>query len=193
MLTAGAATMAMALLPCDAMATTAPQSQALAGVVRPGCQHRGMPMRDYFSAADDTALRVLDNPGGPNPDTFDVVSLKGIDPVVVMAQLEAIMTGSPYEEVSKLGAGPDTPRARRRMNRQTGPRHHGESLRAVASGACAENVPDGYARLISTTNARYCRTAQETRLIAMLAAELAADLGPDIRAAGWAAGSPASR
>ncbi|WP_062992355.1 hypothetical protein [Nocardia anaemiae] len=60
-----------------------------------------MVMCDYFSAADDdTAVRVLDRPGGPDASMFDVVSLKGIDPVVTMAQLEAIMTGCTYEEAS---------------------------------------------------------------------------------------------
>lgn len=60
-----------------------------------------MVMCDYFSARDDeTALRVLDRPGGPDTGRFDVVSLKGIDPVVVMARLEAILTGCTYEEAS---------------------------------------------------------------------------------------------
>ncbi len=58
-------------------------------------------MCDYFSAADDeTAVHVLDQPGGPNPAKFDVVPLKGIDPVVMLAQLEAILTGCTYDEAS---------------------------------------------------------------------------------------------
>jgi len=61
-----------------------------------------MVMCDYFSASDDdVAVRVLDQPGGPDTSTFDVVPLKGIDPVVVMAQLEAILTGCTYDEASK--------------------------------------------------------------------------------------------
>ncbi|MEU0206684.1 hypothetical protein [Streptomyces canus] len=32
---------------------------------------------------------------------FDVVPLKGIDPVVVMAQLEAILTGCTFDEASE--------------------------------------------------------------------------------------------
>lgn len=61
-----------------------------------------MVMCDYFSASDDdVAVRVLDQPGGPNPSVFDVVPLKGIDPVVVMAQLEAILTGCTYDEASE--------------------------------------------------------------------------------------------
>lgn len=65
-----------------------------------------MVMCDYFSASDDdTAVRVLDRPGGPDSSVFDVVPLKGIDPVVVMAGLEAILTGCTDEEAS------DRPRA----------------------------------------------------------------------------------
>ncbi|MFI6577357.1 hypothetical protein ACIBFB_16275 [Nocardiopsis sp. NPDC050513] len=53
-----------------------------------------MVMCDYFSApGDEAALRVLDRPGGPDPSVFDVLPLKGFDPVVVMARLEAIVTG----------------------------------------------------------------------------------------------------
>ncbi|MBT2424083.1 hypothetical protein J7F01_40595 [Streptomyces sp. ISL-22] len=61
-----------------------------------------MVMCDYFSASDDdTALRVLDEPGGPDPAGWDVVPLKGIDPVVVMARLEAVLTGCSYEEAAE--------------------------------------------------------------------------------------------
>ncbi len=60
-----------------------------------------MVMCDYFSACDDDeAVCVLDEPGGPDTATVDVVSLKGIDPVVTLAQLEAILTGCTYEEAS---------------------------------------------------------------------------------------------
>ncbi|MFF2023545.1 hypothetical protein ACFVW2_17375 [Streptomyces sp. NPDC058171] len=53
----------------------------------------------YFSAPDDgSALGVLDAFGGPDRTTFDVVSLKGIDPVVVIAQLEAVLTACTYGE-----------------------------------------------------------------------------------------------
>ncbi|MEU9331498.1 hypothetical protein AB0D91_48865 [Streptomyces canus] len=61
-----------------------------------------MVMCDYSSASDDdVAVRVLDQPGGPSPSVFDVVPLRGIDPVVVMAQLEAILTGCTYDEASE--------------------------------------------------------------------------------------------
>ncbi|AXK34060.1 hypothetical protein DVA86_16725 [Streptomyces armeniacus] len=61
-----------------------------------------MVMCDYFSAPDDdTAVRVLDEPGGPDTESFDVVSLKGLDPVVLMPQLEAILTGCTYDEASE--------------------------------------------------------------------------------------------
>ncbi|MFB7913801.1 hypothetical protein [Streptomyces sp. NPDC056061] len=60
-----------------------------------------MVMCDYFSAAgDDVALGVIDEVGGPDPSAFDVVSLKGIDPVVVAAHLEAVLTGCTYDEAS---------------------------------------------------------------------------------------------
>lgn len=58
-----------------------------------------MPLCDYFSAADDqAAVEVLQTPGGPGQGDFDVVFLKNIDPVVAIAQLEAIVTGCSYEE-----------------------------------------------------------------------------------------------
>lgn len=61
-----------------------------------------MVMCDYFAAPDDdTAVRVLEQPGGPAPSVFDVVSLKGVDPVVAMARLEAILSGCTYEEASQ--------------------------------------------------------------------------------------------
>ncbi|MEU0970347.1 hypothetical protein ABZ357_34865 [Streptomyces sp. NPDC005917] len=61
-----------------------------------------MVMCDYFSASsDDVAVGVLDQPGGPDPSIFDVVPLKGIDPVVVMARLEAILTGCTHDEASE--------------------------------------------------------------------------------------------
>lgn len=56
-------------------------------------------MCDYFSAAsDEAAVGVLDAPGGPDPSVFDVLSLKGIDPVVVMARLEGLLTDCAYDE-----------------------------------------------------------------------------------------------
>ncbi|MET8630720.1 hypothetical protein ABZW30_44730 [Kitasatospora sp. NPDC004669] len=61
-----------------------------------------MPLCDYFSAADDhTAVAVLQTPGGPGQAGLDVVFLKNIDPVVAIAQLEAIMTSCSYEEASE--------------------------------------------------------------------------------------------
>lgn len=58
-----------------------------------------MPICDYFSAADDqAAVAVLDTLGGPGRAALEVVALKNIDPVVCMAQLEAIMAGCSYEE-----------------------------------------------------------------------------------------------
>ncbi|MFF9346466.1 hypothetical protein [Streptomyces sp. NPDC014734] len=61
-----------------------------------------MVMCDYFSAAgDDVAVGVLDQFDGPDPSAFDVVPLKGIDPVVVAARLEAVLTGCTYDEASR--------------------------------------------------------------------------------------------
>lgn len=62
----------------------------------------GMPLCDYFSAADDrTAVAVLRTPGGPGEEGLDVVFLKDIDPVVTMARLEAVMTGCGYDEAGE--------------------------------------------------------------------------------------------
>ncbi|MGW6949116.1 hypothetical protein [Streptomyces xanthophaeus] len=61
----------------------------------------GMPLCDYFSAPDDqAAVAVLRTPGGPGQAELDVVFLKDIDPVVAIAQLEAVMTGCSYEEAT---------------------------------------------------------------------------------------------
>ncbi|MFB7225758.1 hypothetical protein [Streptomyces sp. NPDC056227] len=61
-----------------------------------------MTLCDYFAATDDdTAAAVVAVPGGPSQAALDVVSLKGIDPVVTIAQLEAIATGCSYEEASQ--------------------------------------------------------------------------------------------
>ncbi|MFG2563679.1 hypothetical protein [Streptomyces sp. NPDC048496] len=75
---------------------------ALSTLVCPGCEDHGMVLCDYFSAGDDdAAVRVLDRPGGPDTSAFEVVSLKGVDPVVVMARLEAILTGCTYDEACR--------------------------------------------------------------------------------------------
>lgn len=61
---------------------------------------------DYFSAADDeAAVAVLGTPGGPIPAGLDAVSLKHIDPVVVLGRLEAIMTGSTGGEAGAAPSG----------------------------------------------------------------------------------------
>ncbi|MFE1873192.1 hypothetical protein ACFW9N_20190 [Streptomyces sp. NPDC059496] len=61
-----------------------------------------MTLCDYFSAADDqAALAVAGRAGGPAEAALDVVFLKNIDPVVAIAQLEAILTDCTYEEASR--------------------------------------------------------------------------------------------
>lgn len=66
----------------------------------PSATIAGMVFCDYFAASDDaTALRVLDE-SGPDPAVFDVVPLKGVDPVVVLVALEGILTGCTYDEAS---------------------------------------------------------------------------------------------
>ncbi|MFI1095413.1 hypothetical protein [Streptomyces sp. NPDC020917] len=53
-----------------------------------------MTLCDYFSAADDeAAVAVMDTLGGPIPAGLDAISLKNIDPVVVIGRLETLMTG----------------------------------------------------------------------------------------------------
>ncbi|MCX5409640.1 hypothetical protein OHA37_38005 [Streptomyces sp. NBC_00335] len=61
-----------------------------------------MTLCDYFSAVDDeAAVAVLHSPGGPGRAEFDVFPLRNIDPVVAMAQLEAVMTGCSHEEAAE--------------------------------------------------------------------------------------------
>jgi hypothetical protein len=58
-----------------------------------------MPLCDYFSAPDDErAAAVLRTEGGPTRTQYETVPLKGIDPVVVLVRLEAVMTGCGHEE-----------------------------------------------------------------------------------------------
>jgi hypothetical protein len=57
-----------------------------------------MPDADYFSAADDAAAIAVIEAGSPELAGLDVIYLKNIDPVVAIAQLEAILTGCSYDE-----------------------------------------------------------------------------------------------
>ncbi|MFK3676973.1 hypothetical protein ACI2IP_04545 [Microbacterium sp. NPDC090218] len=57
---------------------------------------------DYFSAPnDEEAAKVLAVEGGPGtPDSgYDAVALKGIDPIVQLGTLEALLTETPYDDV----------------------------------------------------------------------------------------------
>ena len=69
---------------------------------------------DYFSAPSDeiaaTAINRTGGPSRPSEDTpplppFDTLETKGIDPSVVLWQLEALVTGRDYAEIA------DGPRA----------------------------------------------------------------------------------
>ena len=54
---------------------------------------------DYFAAADDqTAAAVLED--SPDPGRFDVLDVKGIEPAVQLAMLEALLRGVDYEQVA---------------------------------------------------------------------------------------------
>jgi hypothetical protein len=66
----------------------------------------------YFAADDDqTAAATLDD--APDPERFDVVKVSGIEPVVQLGTLEALLRGVPYEQVredpqqGKLLSSPD--------------------------------------------------------------------------------------
>ncbi|MBC6450429.1 hypothetical protein [Actinokineospora xionganensis] len=51
---------------------------------------------DYFAAAsDEAAAGAIDGPGGK----FDTVQLKGLDPAVKLARLEALLTGRTLDQV----------------------------------------------------------------------------------------------
>lgn len=60
-----------------------------------------MPDADYFSAADDESAVAVIEAGGPVRAGLDVIFLKNIDPVVGIAQVEAVMSGCGYEEASQ--------------------------------------------------------------------------------------------
>jgi len=60
-----------------------------------------MPLIDYFTASSDAdAERVLPGSGGPAALGFDTVPARGIDPAVVLGNLESIITDRPYDEVT---------------------------------------------------------------------------------------------
>jgi hypothetical protein len=65
---------------------------------------------DYFSAPSDEAAAMTINriggPGFPSEDTpplpaFDTFQAKGVDPVVMLGQLEGLLTGRDYGEIVK--------------------------------------------------------------------------------------------
>ncbi|MFJ8961254.1 hypothetical protein ACIRG5_17875 [Lentzea sp. NPDC102401] len=53
---------------------------------------------DYFAApSDELAAATIDD--GPVSSPFRTVETKSLDPVVVMGQLEELLTGRPYDDV----------------------------------------------------------------------------------------------
>lgn len=62
---------------------------------------------DYFAApSDEVAATVVDRIGGPGssahpaaPAAFHTVRAPGVDPVVLMASLEQLLTGRTFEEI----------------------------------------------------------------------------------------------
>ena len=82
---------------------------------------------DYFSAvSDETAAGAVNLPGGPGApladrageSSFDTVHAKGIDPLVQLGALEALLTARAYEQIA---AGP-------RAGRPLAAQDRGESL-----------------------------------------------------------------
>lgn len=57
---------------------------------------------DYFAAPSDevAATAASDGPGLTSPQPFETVALRFVDPAVLTAVLEEILTGVPYEVVS---------------------------------------------------------------------------------------------
>jgi hypothetical protein len=65
---------------------------------------------DYFSASSDeaaaTAINRLGGPSMPSGDTpplpaFDTLQTKGIDPVIMLGELEELLTGQAYAEIAE--------------------------------------------------------------------------------------------
>jgi hypothetical protein len=64
---------------------------------------------DYFSAPSDeaaaTTINRIGGPAAPSEDTpplpaFDTFQTKGVDPVVMLRKLEALLTGRDYKEIA---------------------------------------------------------------------------------------------
>ncbi|GAA2420690.1 hypothetical protein [Streptomyces glaucus] len=124
-------------------------------------------MCEYFSASDDdAAVRVLDQPGGPHRSAFDVVPLKGFDPVVVMARLEAILTGCTYEEASerpRSGQVLSSPEAESAFVLSVS-----DSLQEALASASHTSLIDAAGRWAETDELRQSGVAPETALEALV-------------------------
>src|SRR5436189_583733 len=73
-------------------------------------------LTDYFRAADEQdALRANDFPGGPlqGADPFDGIEAKGIEPLVVLAKLVALIRGTEWSPalVDARQVSPEDPEA----------------------------------------------------------------------------------
>ncbi len=59
-----------------------------------------MPFVDYFIAADDTSASLaIDAPGGPESGGYETIDAKGVDPLVVLGNLESILLDRTYADV----------------------------------------------------------------------------------------------
>ena len=59
-----------------------------------------MPITDYFLAPDDRVAAATLDRFGPERSGLPTLEVKGIDPCVSLGELEALLTGRTYDEVS---------------------------------------------------------------------------------------------
>ncbi|SCE44373.1 hypothetical protein GA0115235_119935 [Streptomyces sp. DpondAA-F4a] len=148
--------------------------------VGPGCEDHLMVICDYFSAPDDdAAVRVLDEYGGPDASAFDVVSLKGMDPVVATARLETVLTGCTYEEASRR------PRAGRLLSSPDAESAFvvsvSDTLREALASASPEDLVEAAGPWAGTEELRASGVTSETAVEAL---ELLSGVAVRARAAG---------
>ncbi|MDY7088684.1 MAG: hypothetical protein SYR96_26710 [Actinomycetota bacterium] len=105
-----------------------------------------MPITDYFLAPDDATAGTVPAEGGPGAASLPVVEAKGMDPVVVMGNLESVLTGRPYGVV--VGA----PRQGHAVSGASDAVVVAvtDSLRDALAGASVDALGDAAARLAAT-------------------------------------------